>query len=194
MEKSHLRETCHEDQCGDPGATSVPFLENATQSALPPTTRVNIQDRPSNDSMWRERLRLLEEEIAALNRELEQSHRSLAWVLVRRMQKARNLLFREGTPSGRCWSYFSRFVRTVITQGSLVAIRRVIEKAQGKGIRLQRDKSLEKALRRSPRPVPCRDAVPKFEDLPWRYFGAKKKNSSSPHRLFKVATGPDSPR
>jgi len=185
MEKSHLQETCHEDQCGDPGATGVPFLENATQSALPPTTRVNIQDRPSNDSMWRERLRLLEEEIAALNRELEQSHRSLAWVLVRRMQKARNLLFREGTPSGRCWSYFSRFVRTAITLGPSVAMWKVIEKAQGKGIRLQRGGFLERALRGSRQPAPAA-AVPKFEDLPWRFLGAKKRDSSSPHRLFNV--------
>jgi len=149
------------------------------------TTSADTMGSRNDGPLLRQRNSLLEQENAALSRQLDEYHRSLAWLLVRKAQKVRGRLFPEGRFSGRCWSLFSRFVRASIAQGPSVAIMKARDKIKRKFRYAGR---LRKAENHRATFKPIFGAKPwaGFEDLPWRFLGKRAENHARRPGHFKV--------
>jgi glycosyltransferase involved in cell wall biosynthesis len=127
----------------------------------------------------------VERQLASLVDHLSQIERSLAWVLIQKARGMRLKLLREGTFAGRCWSRFSRFARTALTQGMTVAVRKALAK-----IAQRIDQSRSEDHPPSPdisTPVlPQTSPVVRFTELPWRFLAGDARPATRRSGSFKI--------
>ena len=71
---------------------------------------------------------VLRREKAALLNQWYEAERSLGWKLVQSARNIRVRLFRENTLRGRCWTLFSRFIKTARQSGIRLAVRATLSK------------------------------------------------------------------
>jgi glycosyltransferase involved in cell wall biosynthesis len=127
----------------------------------------------------------VERHLAGLADHLSQLERSLAWVLIHKARGIRLKLLREGTFAGRCWSRFSRFVRTALTQGMTVAVRKALDKI-ARRLDQPRGEGHPPGPDSSTPVLPQTSPVVRFSDLPWRFPAGDTRPSTRRSGSFKI--------
>ena len=101
---------------------------------------------------------------------------SLGWLFMLRLRRLRAKIFRPGTVSGRCWTLFSRFLKTAGTAGIRVAIRKVRERVVRKLNKYRRGPGFL-GTRFLGRVFPYEVPADRFLDLPWKFLGPDRHST-----------------
>ena len=132
---------------------------------------------------------VLRGEKAALLNQWHEAERSLGWTLVQAAASIRARLFRENTLRGRCWTLFSRFIKTAGKSGIRAAVRASLSKI-ARNVDAAHPTAITARHRRSW--LACASPkvpVDRFQDLPWRCLGEDPARSIRETRLLQVAPG-----